>query len=395
LAAKHDPSGKTFNVGEVITLENGLVKSKEAWKRSEEARAAREAGIAPPPNVNPERQSRILNSQGKPKKPSKKQQQRLEALNPKKVPPKPVIPGGIEVPEGEENFVALWELDDKGIEARITRQRSEKRAAARALRRKQQEQKKFNRALKVKKKQAAHAGVLFDPEQAKREILGEMTEEEDSESDAKSKDGSESENSSDDSDSSSDSDSDSDGGAEVKEAEAKSKKSKRSTEGPAEGQPDAKKSKSSSESTEKKKVKKYKQPPNVPKLNMNILSEEDIAKRVKKEQHRVKLDLKRKTKLEKNIAEGNPKTLAAVGLIKRNRKKDETPEEKAERRAKRAEKKARIEARKADPAEQERRAKLKEVYAAKKEAKKQERRAARREEKIARASKKRKRNSFS
>lgn len=393
LAAKHDPSGKMFNCGEVIVLENGTVKSKEAWKRSEEAKAAREAGVvAPPPNVNPERQGQILNSQSEPKKLSKKQQQKLAALNPKNVPPKPVLPEGIAIPEGEENFIALWELDDKGIQDRINRHKKNKRAAAKALRRKQQEQKKFNRALKVKKKQAAHAGVLFDPEQAKREILGEMTEEEESGFDEKV----EKDDGSDGSDSSSDSDSDSDGGAETKEAAPKSRKSKRSAEEPAEGQPDAKKSKSSTEPTEKKKVKKYNPPPNAPKINMNIVSEEDIAKRVKKEQHRVKLDLKRKAKFEKNIAEGNPRTLAAIGILKRNRKRDdETPEEKLERRAKRAEKKAMIEARRADPAEQERRARLKEGCAAKKEAKKLERREERRQEKIAKASKKRKGGSFS
>ncbi|TVY14227.1 hypothetical protein LARI1_G006097 [Lachnellula arida] len=393
LAAKHDPSGKMFNCGEVIVLENGTVKSKEAWKRSQEAKAAREAGVVPPPNVNPERQGQILNSQGQPKKLSKKQQQKLAALNPKNVPPQPVLPEGIETPEGEENFIALWELDDKGIQDRINKHKKDKRAAAKALRRKQQEQKKFNRALKVKKKQAAHAGVLFDPEQAKREILGEMTDEEE---ESGSDDKAEEEDGSDDSDSSSDSGSDSDDEAETKEATPKSKKSKRPAEEPAEGQPDAKKSKSSSEPTEKKKVKKYNPPPNAPKINMNIVSEEDIAKRVKKEQHRVKLDLKRKAKLEKNIAEGNPKTLAAVGILKRNRKRDdETIEEKLERRAKRAEKKAMIEARRADPAEQERRARLKAGYAIKKEAKKLEKREARRLEKIAKASKKRKGGSFS
>lgn len=383
----------------MIVLENGVVKNKELWQKCEEARKAREAGVAPPPNVNPERQAQIQPN-GKPKKLSKKQQQRLDALSPKNVPPKPVLPEGITIPAGEENLIELWDVDDQGIQARLTRQKSEKRASAGALKRRQQEQKEFNRALKVKKKQAANKGILFDPEQAKREILGEMTETEESDSDAKAEAKSDADDGSEGSDSTSDSDddSDSDSDSEEKQEEApKPKKHKRSAEEPAEGQPEAKKSKTSSsgEPSEKKKVKKYNPPPDGPRINMNIVTEEDIANRVKKEQHRVKLDLRRQEKLQKRIEEGDVRTLQAVGLLKRNRKRDdETPEEKAERRAKRAAKKAMIEARKADPEEQARRAKLKEGYAAKKEAKKAEKRKARRLEKIAKAEKKRKRSSF-
>jgi hypothetical protein len=375
----------------VIVLDDGRVKSKEAFERAEEARLARErgggVGEGANVNVNPERAAQIN------PKVSKKQQKKQAALQPSPAPPKPTIPTGVSLPEGEENWLALWDVDDAEIEKRIAKQKNEKKKAAKALRRKQQEQKKFNRALKVKKKEAANKGVLFDPELAKKEILGELSEEEkengkkedQTKAEKSSSEDSDSDSSSGDS-SDSDSDSDSDGGVKIEEPSSKPKR-KRSVSEPTSDEPAAKKSKS--EDTPKKKHT------NRPKLNLSILDPADIDARVKKEQHRLKLDAKRIAKLEKNIAAGDPKTLAAVGLIKKKgRKKEETPEERDERRRKRAEKKAAIEAKRADPVEQERRERLREGYKLKKEQKKAEKREARRLEKIKKAEEKRKKSGW-
>ena len=234
LAAIHDPTGKMFNVGEVVIMPDGQVKSKEAIARAEEAKKQKEAAAAaekaenlriaeekakykeeklqakregrePPPRPNwdapapasapvlqsaasvygnggqpawsgQQMRNTLKDQQGsKPNhKMSKKQQQRQEMLKPKPVPPKPVIPEGIKLPEGEENLLALWDITDDEVARRLSRQRKAKREAGKKLRKVQKEQKKFNRAMKVRKKQAANAGVLWDPEKARKEILGEM-----------------------------------------------------------------------------------------------------------------------------------------------------------------------------------------------------------------------------
>ncbi|PMD59808.1 uncharacterized protein K444DRAFT_400753 [Hyaloscypha bicolor E] len=227
LAAIHDPTGKMFNVGEVIIMPDGQVKSKEAIERAAEAKkqkemdalaekaeniriaeekanykkeklAAKREGREPPPRPDYapklalQSAASVYGNGGQPayggqqmrsnqqtgtnakRKISKKQQQRLEMLKPKPVPPKPVIPEGIALPEGEENLLELWDITDEEIAKRLRSKKKEKIIAGKTLRKIQKEQKKFNRAMKVRKKQAANAGVIWDPEKAKKEILGEM-----------------------------------------------------------------------------------------------------------------------------------------------------------------------------------------------------------------------------
>ncbi|KAH8748544.1 hypothetical protein F5882DRAFT_386956 [Hyaloscypha sp. PMI_1271] len=308
LAAIHDPTGKMFNVGEVIVMPDGQVKSKEAIERAAEVKkqkemdalaekaeniriaeekanykkeklAAKREGREPPPRPdyapklalqsaasvygNSEqpayggqqmRSNQQTGTQAK-RKISKKQQQRLEMLKPKPVPPKPVIPEGIALPEGEENLLELWDITDEEIAKRLRSKKKEKIIAGKTLRKIQKEQKKFNRAMKVRKKQAANAGVLWDPEKAKKEILGEMEKADwgdedssDSESESESDDDLEAEangkngkkassednegedsdsSSSSDSSSDSDSDADSDGSQAGEEKEKRKKKKKK------------------------------------------------------------------------------------------------------------------------------------------------------------------------
>jgi hypothetical protein len=307
LAAIYDPTGKMFNVGEVIIMPDGQVKSKEAIERAAEAKkqkemdalaekaeniriaeekanykkeklAAKREGREPPPRPDYapklalQSAASVYGNGGQPayggqqmrsnqqtgtnakRKISKKQQQRLEMLKPKPVPPKPVIPEGIALPEGEENLLELWDITDEEIAKRLRSKKKEKIIAGKTLRKIQKEQKKFNRAMKVRKKQAANAGVLWDPEKAKKEILGEMEKADwgdedssDSESESESDDDLEAEangkngkkassddneeedsDSSSSSDSSSDSDSDADSdGSQAGEEKEKPKKKKK------------------------------------------------------------------------------------------------------------------------------------------------------------------------
>lgn len=306
LAAIHDPTGKMFNVGEVIIMPDGQVKSKEAIERAAEAKkqkemdalaekaeniriaeekanykkeklAAKREGREPPPRPDYapklalQSAASVYGNGGQPayggqqmrsnqqtgtnakRKISKKQQQRLEMLKPKPVPPKPVIPEGIALPEGEENLLELWDITDEEIAKRLRSKKKEKIIAGKTLRKIQKEQKKFNRAMKVRKKQAANAGVIWDPEKAKKEILGEMEKADwgdedssDSESEFESDDDLEAEangkngkkassdnneedsDSSSSSDSSSDSDSDADSdGSQAGEEKEKPKKKKK------------------------------------------------------------------------------------------------------------------------------------------------------------------------
>ncbi|KAE8442451.1 hypothetical protein EG329_003352 [Mollisiaceae sp. DMI_Dod_QoI] len=174
LAAKHDPSGNMFNVGEVIVTPEGKVKSKEALRREAEREAQQKA----------EKEAEA--TQPRNKRISKNQLKRQEMLKPKPVPPKPIIPDGITLPEDEENLVQLWDITDQEIEARLKKQKAAKRQAGKQLRKIQKEQKKLNRAMKLRKKQCAYAGVTWDPERARREIIGQMTKDAEDESDSDS-----------------------------------------------------------------------------------------------------------------------------------------------------------------------------------------------------------------
>ncbi|CAG8958171.1 hypothetical protein HYFRA_00000523 [Hymenoscyphus fraxineus] len=328
LAAIHDPSGKMFNVGQVIVLEDGRVKNKEIWERAEETRKAKEAGIElPAPNpaegINPERMPLIkggipvANPAAPAKKLSNKQRARLAASLPKPVPPRPILPPGITIPMGEEDFISQFDITDEDIQKRLSKAKGAKKIAAKQLRRVQQEQKKFNKAMKIKKKQAANRGEIWDPIKAKKEVLGEQEAEEaakEAEEAKKSDDeeGKDSDSSSSGSDSDSDSESESDSEGEEEKAEkSKSNKSKRRAEDDAEGEPQAKKSKKSKSSSDDTEAKKgngldfdFVVPPvkkksktilhrEVPKINLKLIQPEGIDKTLKKHIKQARKDAKR------------------------------------------------------------------------------------------------------
>ncbi len=186
LAAVHDPSGVTFNVGPVTTQDDGTVVSLVALKKREERAATKQSGAItgedsaadkgnatePPTDgivslaapsgsqallhnaINPDRlaQINLSNSLQPPKTISKTHQKRLEALAPRPGPPKPMIPAYIQLPEGEEDWLALWDLSDEQLEKRVMREKKRKAAERKALRVKQQEGKAERRAARDEKR---------------------------------------------------------------------------------------------------------------------------------------------------------------------------------------------------------------------------------------------------
>lgn len=164
LAARHDPSGKTFNVSPVTTLEDGTVTTLERLERKKQRQqeieakeAAKKAaeengqdvemqdvddksGVVTNGEVKVDQlpQNDLVN--GKPRKPgiSKTQQKKLAKFEPRPPPPRPILPEGVSVPEGEENFIELWDLPDGEVERRVNRAKRRKADARKELRRKQQ-----------------------------------------------------------------------------------------------------------------------------------------------------------------------------------------------------------------------------------------------------------------
>jgi len=180
LAAVYDPSGVTFNVGPVTTQDDGTVISLEALRKREERAANKQSGggaegdpapdrgnATDPPTdrvvllpaiphnaINPDRlaQMNMSNALQTPKKISKTQQRKLEALAPRPAPPKPTIPANIQVPESEENWLVLWDLSYEQLERRVVKEKKRKAAERKALRVKQQEGKVERRAARDEKR---------------------------------------------------------------------------------------------------------------------------------------------------------------------------------------------------------------------------------------------------
>lgn len=254
LAAKYDPTGKLFNVGEVVIMPDGAIKSIESLRKAKEKKEQRDKekaefdaaktaaaemkqaiqeGKLPPQyndpveGVNPQRQALMEGVAGiipkVPHKLSNKQKQRLEMFAPRPEPPKPIIPEGFKYPPtDEEDFLSMWNITDEEIQRRIVKHKQKKVSERKNLRRRQKEQQKINKQLKIRKKQAANLGILFDREKALKEIIGNQSGTNTS--------------SEDESDSNSDSDEslefDSDGG-EITKDEKKTKKPKMSEPKPA------------------------------------------------------------------------------------------------------------------------------------------------------------------
>jgi hypothetical protein len=174
---------------------------------------------------------------------------------------RPVLPDGMEVPEGEENFFALFDLTDEEIKNRLAKKKTAKKDAARKLRRQQMEMKKLNRALKARRKECENKGMVFDVQAATKEILdAQGGKDEEKGEDGEWED--EPEN----------------GDGESGESPAKT--SKRSAEDEITEEPKAKK-------------QKKKNPPNIPKINMTLLDPASVTARIVKEKKKTRRYLKK------------------------------------------------------------------------------------------------------
>ncbi|KAG9243618.1 small acidic protein family-domain-containing protein [Calycina marina] len=263
LAGKHDMTGRLFNVGEIVIMPDGNFKSVETLRRTaalkiqneaekkekedrklaiEAAKKAKKAGEPIPggivpisEEVNEQRAGMIQVEALTAPHISNNHRKKQEMLKPKVLPPRPVLPEGYSVPEYEENFIAIWDITDEEIIKRLASAKQRAHKSRKQLRERQKTEKVFNKALKALRKEAGYKGVIFDPDAAKRKILGELEEDEKngvkssaSDSDADSSDS--------DSGSTSGSKSDSDSEAEVKEPNKsngeveKSSKRKRSSD---------------------------------------------------------------------------------------------------------------------------------------------------------------------
>ena len=183
LAAKHDPSGDIFNVGPVVVQEDGRVvslqglKKREARKAEEETRRNGTApsddappGPAPAPageataevsdqpvqdvglsNVSQDRLA-MLNSAPPARQLSKSQLRKRTALESQPPPRRPVLPEGIPVPEGEEDWIGMWDLLDEELERRVIRAKRRAAAERKALRKRQQAGKVERRAARDEKR---------------------------------------------------------------------------------------------------------------------------------------------------------------------------------------------------------------------------------------------------
>ena len=184
LAAVHDPSGLTFNVGPVVTQEDGTVISQDILQRRQEkahdrvpAEQTKEGGLeycasvipkfddagvasisadpsAFPNGIKPRRLvlEETLAPQRSSSRLSKTQQKKRAAREPRPPPPKPTIPQGFSIPEGEENWLELWDLPDDQLERRVFRAKKRKAAERKALRVKQKSGKAERRIARDEKR---------------------------------------------------------------------------------------------------------------------------------------------------------------------------------------------------------------------------------------------------
>ena len=83
---------------------------------------------------------------------SKSQQKKRGALEIRPPPPKPIIPENIPIPDGEENWLALWDLPDEQLERRVLREKKRKAAERKALRMKQKSGKAERREARDEKR---------------------------------------------------------------------------------------------------------------------------------------------------------------------------------------------------------------------------------------------------
>ncbi|KAL8790547.1 MAG: hypothetical protein Q9213_000569 [Squamulea squamosa] len=180
LAAIHDPSGVTFNIGPVLRNDDGSVVSAESVRKRHERDAARAAARRTSEDQTEDIQLRQGSqhaesshesnlpgaydevkhpiypgciAQAEDSQPPKAPQPlKHPGFQSRPRPPKPRIPDGISLPDGEQDWLVLWDLPDEDIERRIIRSKKGKAAERKALRNAQQSGKTERREARDEKR---------------------------------------------------------------------------------------------------------------------------------------------------------------------------------------------------------------------------------------------------
>ena len=209
IAAVYDPSGKTFNVKAVTTLEDGRVvtleslerkqerlalkqaeqqqKEQEARMQEEDATKLAEESVAD--RLNPERMKILIDEKmnGNKRLPGQKSKTQLKKeakFAPRDPPEKPFLPDGIDIPsDEEENWMELWDLPDSELERRVQREKRLKARARKELRIKQKSGKAERRAARDEKRRVYREikqswKILREEERRRRKFLTTMEDEE-------------------------------------------------------------------------------------------------------------------------------------------------------------------------------------------------------------------------
>ena len=145
----------------MIAQDDGTVVSLESLRRREEREAAKQASqtqdnVASLRRIDADTEKAKPDQTGAPDQArrtlSKTQQKKLAANEPRPPPPKPMIPKGIPLPHGEENWLELWDASDEQIERRVLREKKRKAGERKALRQKQKSLKVERRAARDMKR---------------------------------------------------------------------------------------------------------------------------------------------------------------------------------------------------------------------------------------------------
>ncbi|KAL8952287.1 MAG: hypothetical protein Q9222_001776 [Ikaeria aurantiellina] len=214
LASVHDPSGTAFNIGPVVRQPDGSVISAETARRRREKDDAAQATrtVSPRPaseaamdreltttsnaphlllrGLSPDPKSLVISDSGALARPHhdpqtshrlEQTQQHVQATsqNHQVQPSKPRLPEGISVPSGEENWLALWDLSDEGIEGRIKRAKKNKATERKAHRVMQQNGKIERRGARDEKRKVYRdIKMIWKSIQAERTKLKAVEDEE-------------------------------------------------------------------------------------------------------------------------------------------------------------------------------------------------------------------------
>lgn len=156
LAAMHDTTGEMFNIGPVVVTDDGKVRSADGakrWQTKQIKKKIANGEIVEVPKKQPESAPvHDIDQERSPPRRTEKKIKEPPKQNGLLQLPKPHIPDGIGIPQGEEDWVALWDITDAEIQKRLARAKKKAAAQRKALRSAQQSGKLERRAARDEKR---------------------------------------------------------------------------------------------------------------------------------------------------------------------------------------------------------------------------------------------------